>query len=292
MQACGADGFRRHASPRRGRAHGDVFRVAPKCTRHRYSCFNPNQEDYEFSARIRAISRLSCARRTPRGAQFDCLAITGGEPCLHKPEVLEFCAARKSSYPDVHVRIYTSGDLLDDAFLAELASAGLDELRFSVKPQETDGAQEALFERMAAAVRVIPDVMAEMPVMPGEEEEMRALLVRLDSLGCAASTCSSCASRCITSASSGAAASAAPQALQGAVQLLVCGRFAPLPAARSRASICCASPKRRGFRWACITARWTTRTRGRCSSRIAAFCSTMDSRIRMRGSLWTARITS
>ena len=34
-----------------------------------------------------------------------------------------------------------------------------------------------------AAVRAIPDVMVEMPVMPGEEEEMRALLVRLDSLG-------------------------------------------------------------------------------------------------------------
>ncbi len=160
-----------------------TFFVSLKCTRHCYFCFNPNQEDYEFFRTHTRDIAAELRQAHAQGAQFDCLAITGGEPCLHKPEVLEFLRCAKELYPDVHVRIYTSGDLLDDAFLAELASAGLDELRFSVKPQETDGAQEALFERMAAAVRAIPDVMVEMPVMPGEEEEMRALLVRLDSLG-------------------------------------------------------------------------------------------------------------
>lgn len=160
-----------------------TFFVSLKCTRNCYFCFNPNQEDYDFfRSHTRDIaSELRDAHA--QGAVFDCLAVTGGEPCLHKPEVLDFLRCAKELYPNVHVRIYTSGDLLDDAFLAELADAGLDELRFSVKPQETDGEQEALFERMGAAVRILPDVMVEMPVMPGRSEEMRDLLVRLDGLG-------------------------------------------------------------------------------------------------------------
>ncbi len=160
-----------------------TFFVSLKCTKHCYFCFNPNQEDYEFFRTHTRDIASELRQAHDQGARFDCLAITGGEPCLHKPEVLEFLRCAKELYPGVHVRIYTSGDLLDDAFLASLAAAGLDELRFSVKPRETDGDQERLFERMAAAVRAVPDVMVEMPVMPGEEEEMRDLLVRLDALG-------------------------------------------------------------------------------------------------------------
>lgn len=160
-----------------------TFFVSLKCTKHCYFCFNPNQEDYEFFRTHTRDIAEELRQAHAQGAQFDCLAITGGEPCLHKPEVLEFLRCAKELYPGVHVRIYTSGDLLDDAFLNDLAEAGLDELRFSVKPQDTDGDQEELFKRMAAAVRVIPDVMVEMPVMPGEEQEMRDLLLRLDELG-------------------------------------------------------------------------------------------------------------
>lgn len=160
-----------------------TFFVSLKCTKHCYFCFNPNQEDYDFFRTHTRDIAEELRQAHAQGAQFDCLAITGGEPCLHKPEVLDFLRCAKELYPGVHVRIYTSGDLLDDAFLAQLAEAGLDELRFSVKPQETDGSQEQLFDRMAAAVRAVPDVMVEMPIMPGEEAEMRELLVRLDALG-------------------------------------------------------------------------------------------------------------
>ena len=160
-----------------------TFFVSLKCTRHCYFCFNPNQEDYEFFRSHTRDIASELRQAHVQGAQFDCLAITGGEPCLHKPEVLDFLRCAKELYPGVHVRIYTSGDLLDEGFLSQLAASGLDELRFSVKPRETDGAQDELFGRIAAAVRAIPDVMVEMPVMPGEEQEMRELLVRLDDLG-------------------------------------------------------------------------------------------------------------
>lgn len=160
-----------------------TFFVSLKCTKNCYFCFNPNQENYEyFRSHTRDIT-AELRQAYEQGQHFNCLAITGGEPCLHKPDVLDFLRCAKEFYPDVHVRIYTSGDLLDDSFLAELASAGLDELRFSVKPQKTDGVQAHLFERIGAAVGTIPDVMVEMPVIPGEEEEMRRLLLRLDAMG-------------------------------------------------------------------------------------------------------------
>ena len=160
-----------------------TFFVSLKCTKNCYFCFNPNQENYEYFRHHTRDITAELRQAYKQGQHFNCLAVTGGEPCLHKPEVLDFLRCAKELYPDVHVRIYTSGDLLDDAFLAELASAGLDELRFSVKPQETDGVQAQLFDRIGAAVKAIPDVMVEMPVIPGEEEEMRRLLLRLDAMG-------------------------------------------------------------------------------------------------------------
>jgi len=52
-----------------------------------------------------------------------------------------------------------------------------------VKPHETDGDQEELFALMGKAVGIIPDVLVEMPVIPGTTDEMKKLLLRLDALG-------------------------------------------------------------------------------------------------------------
>src|SRR5699024_9837717 len=95
------------------------------------------------------------------GVTFRHLAITGGEPCLHPERVLEFVHCAKRLYPDVHVRLYTSGDLLDDELLDALAYVGLDEIRFSVKPEESCEQREETLARIGAAVGRIPDVMVE-----------------------------------------------------------------------------------------------------------------------------------
>lgn len=160
-----------------------TFFVSLKCTKDCYFCFNPNQEDYEYFRHHQRDIVAELEQAHAAGATFRHLAITGGEPFLHRQQVLAFVRRAKELYPGVHVRIYTSGDLLDDALLADLHAAGLDELRFSVKPAETDGDQEQLFERMAAAVAVLPDVMVEMPVIPGTLDEMKRLLRTLDNLG-------------------------------------------------------------------------------------------------------------
>lgn len=159
-----------------------TFFIDLRCTRHCYFCFNPNQDHYEYflSHRRDIVAELEAAHDA--GAQFDCLAITGGEPLLHKEQVVAFIERARELYPAAHVRLYTCGDLLDDACLGQLAQAGLDEIRFSVKPEDIASADAPVLERMAAAVSSLPHVMVEMPVIPGTLATMKPLLSRLDAM--------------------------------------------------------------------------------------------------------------
>lgn len=160
-----------------------TFFVDLRCTRHCYFCFNPNQDRYEYflSHERDIVAELEQAHAA--GVRFDYLAVTGGEPLLHKDEVVAFVARAKELFLGVHVRLYTCGDLLDDECLAALAQAGLDELRFSIKPDDVAHADAPVFERMTAAVSAVPDVMVEMPVIPGTLPEMKAMLSRIDGIG-------------------------------------------------------------------------------------------------------------
>ncbi len=160
-----------------------TFFISLKCTRQCYFCFNVNQEDYAYHrAHERDIaSELRAAHAA--GARFRHLAVTGGEPCLHPDALLAFVRCAKELYPGVHVRVYTSGDLLSDELLDELRDAGLDEIRFSVKQEEGAASREETLGRIAAAVARIPDTMVEMPVIPGTLGEMKELLVSLDRIG-------------------------------------------------------------------------------------------------------------
>lgn len=160
-----------------------TFFVDLRCTRHCYFCFNPNQDRYEYflSHRRDIVAELEQAAAV--GAQFDCLAITGGEPLLHKESVVAFVRRAKELYSDVHIRLYTCGDLLDDPCLDALADAGVDEVRFSIKPEDVARPDAPVFGRIEAAVSSLPDVMVEMPVIPGTLSEMQELLVRLDDMG-------------------------------------------------------------------------------------------------------------
>ena len=81
------------------------------------------------------------------------------------------------------ISAYTRGDLLDDPCLDALADAGLDEVRFSIKPEDVARPDAPVFGRIEAAVSSLPDVMVEMPVIPGTLSEMQELLVRLDDMG-------------------------------------------------------------------------------------------------------------
>lgn len=107
-----------------------------------------------------------------------CVGITGGEPLLDLQGALDLLGRTRTAWPHAHTRLYTAGDLLDENAASALARAGLDEIRFSIKDDDSPEMQERVFAAMRLARRFFPTVMIEMPVIPGADEHMRCLLAR------------------------------------------------------------------------------------------------------------------
>lgn len=167
---------------RTGEGTGSLF-VDLRCTKSCYFCFNVNQPHYDRFRSCKRDIALELEQAHAAGASYDCLAVTGGEPLLHKERVLAFLKRAAELYPNAHKRLYTNGDLLDEKTLAELAENGLTEIRLSVKPLDADNRQEHVYAMMEHAVAVLPDVVIEVPVIPGSFDEMKELMRRADAIG-------------------------------------------------------------------------------------------------------------
>ncbi len=159
------------------------FFVSLQCHRDCYYCFNPNQEDYEhFQDHTRDLIK-ELEEIKAKGQRVRHLALTGGEPLLHKEKALEFFNFAGANFPDVYTRLYTCGDHVNAEILKELKDAGLQEIRFSIRMHDFEKGQRGIFERIALAKEFIPYVMVEMPVLPDTLDEMKEILLELDSLG-------------------------------------------------------------------------------------------------------------
>lgn len=161
----------------------ESFITSMQCPHNCFFCFNPNQPNYEYYKTHVNPLVDDLRRRHDEGAIYDCLAVTGGEPLLHLDETLEFLKLARSLYPDVHLRLYTSGHGFDEGVARRLIDAGLDEIRFSIKLEEGPELLDATYGALETAVGLIDSVMVEMPVFPDKLEFMKELLVRLDDLG-------------------------------------------------------------------------------------------------------------
>lgn len=161
----------------------ESFITSMQCPHNCFFCFNPNQPNYEYYKTHVNPLVDDLRRRHDEGAIYDCLAVTGGEPLLHLDETLEFLKLARSLYPDVHLRLYTSGHGFDEGVARRLVDAGLDEIRFSIKLEEGPELLDATYGALETAVGLIDSVMVEMPVFPDKLEFMKELLVRLDDLG-------------------------------------------------------------------------------------------------------------
>lgn len=159
------------------------FAITNNCHRDCFFCFNPNQEEFAYYCEHLFPWREQLDNLAREEADPACIGLTGGEPLLEADETCAFFAYARKLFPDAHLRLYTSGDLLDDALLGRMRMAGLDEMRFSIKQDDPERLREKVFANMALAKEVIPSVMVEMPVVPGTESFMRKLMVRLDSMG-------------------------------------------------------------------------------------------------------------
>lgn len=161
----------------------ETFVMTLACPRRCFFCFNPNQADFDGRAAAPRDAAGQLEARAREGARLRHVALTGGEPMLYPDEAVAFFERARDLFPGVHARLYTSGAGLDAPLLDRLRGAGLSEIRFSVKTDEGAAAIEEVLALIGEAAGVIPDVMVEMPVMPGELELMKGLLVRLDALG-------------------------------------------------------------------------------------------------------------
>ena len=66
--------------------------VSLQCHRTCFYCFNPNQEDYEFFQTHHRNVTDELRQVHTAGQKIRHLALTGGEPLLHKREAAEFLA--------------------------------------------------------------------------------------------------------------------------------------------------------------------------------------------------------
>jgi uncharacterized protein len=164
-------------------ANSSTFFISLKCHRDCFYCFNPNQENYEyFREHTRdVIAELDETRI--KGSSLGHVALTGGEPLLHKEETCRFFEHSNKLYPAAHTRLYTSGDHIDRPTLEALQAAGLKEIRFSIRMHDLAKGHRNTYEKIALAREYIPNVMVEMPILPGTLEEMKDILLELDRMG-------------------------------------------------------------------------------------------------------------
>jgi len=160
-----------------------TFYISLKCHRHCYYCFNPNQEEYAHFKNTKRDCLEELAQLSKSGRKLTHISLTGGEPLLHKQEMLAFFAFAMEKFPRAHTRLYTSGDLLDQATLQQLRDVGLQEIRFSLKLEDKPEDLAKIYHIIALSTDYIKDVMVEMPVIPGTLDAMKDVLIKLDQIG-------------------------------------------------------------------------------------------------------------
>lgn len=166
-----------------GNRGSETFSTTFECHRDCYFCFNHNQADYEKFFREGCPWEQGLERASHSYKELACLGLTGGEPLLNLDDTIRFLERAGELFPQTHKRMYTSGDLLTEEGARRLRDAGLREIRFSVKNDDPEPLQQRVLANMEMAGRYIPDVMVEMPIVPGTEDEMKQLMRRFDEAG-------------------------------------------------------------------------------------------------------------
>ncbi len=156
--------------------------VSLKCHRDCYFCFNKNQDDYSFYVNHHKDVNQELSELLKSGVELKHLALTGGEPLLHKEEMIHFFKMAYEETPETYTRLYTAGDLLDEETLRMLQKYDLNEIRFSIKMEDSEQKRKHVLGKIELAKKYIPSVLVEMPVIPGKLEELKELLLTLDKM--------------------------------------------------------------------------------------------------------------
>jgi pyruvate formate-lyase activating enzyme-like uncharacterized protein len=150
-----------------------------ECNRDCYFCSNKNQENYEIY--VKNDKDVIAEYKTLKNKDnLVAIGLTGGEPLIHVDKVCSFFTYVKKERPNIHTRLYTNGDLVDEDILVKLRDSGLDEIRFSIKIEDSDSIINSIIKKLIKAKAYISAVMVEMPVIPGTVNRMKALLDKLE----------------------------------------------------------------------------------------------------------------
>lgn len=160
-----------------------TFFISLRCHRNCFYCFNPNQEDYTYYQEHKRNLVKELEDQAAAGQALDHIALTGGEPLLHRDETIQFFQSARRLFPQAYTRLYTSGDHLDMSTLQALQAAGLQEIRISIRMYDRENGHQHTYKQLALAKEFIPRVMVEMPVLPGTLEEMKVVVNELERLG-------------------------------------------------------------------------------------------------------------
>lgn len=160
----------------------ESFFISLRCPKHCWFCFNDNQEDFEYYRQHKRDIAAEIKQEYDDGRQLDFIALTGGEPCLFPDEVVGALEMARRCFPKCHIRLYSSGAAADEAMLERFMAAGLDEVRFSIKLDDSHREYKHLLDLIASCAPRM-DTMVEMPVEPGSIERMKNILIDLDRIG-------------------------------------------------------------------------------------------------------------
>ena len=153
------------------------------CNRDCFFCTNKNQYNYEHRRKTVADLPAEYKKMYKYHKKMRSAAITGGEPLLYPDECEKFIRYVRKRDKDIYTRIYSNGDLATEEVLTQLKKAGLDEIRFGLKPDEDGIVEEAVLKNLENAIKIIPNAMVEMPPTPGKLDAMIKLFDKLEEIG-------------------------------------------------------------------------------------------------------------
>lgn len=109
------------------------------------------------------------------------ISFTGGEAFLNESQLLVWVSWFTSHYPDKYYWLYTNGLLANGEILQRLAAFGLDEIRFNMAATGYD--HPVVMRNLETAVRFIPNVTVEIPVIPKHASKLLASLAHWAAAG-------------------------------------------------------------------------------------------------------------
>lgn len=160
-----------------------TYIITLKCNRDCFFCTNKNQDDY--AAGINKVYNIlsEFKNHLKQYKKMKSVAITGGEPLLYPEECAKFISEVKKADESIQTRIYTNGDLVTEDIIKMLKNAGLDEIRFGLKPDENGNVSSKILENLDTANKYIKRTMVEMPFPLGKADKMKELMVSLNNIG-------------------------------------------------------------------------------------------------------------